>query len=307
MNLNNNPIIIGIDHGYGNIKTAHTCFRTGVTVHDREPTFKNDLLIFNGKYYTIGEGHKEFAADKMTDGDYYILTLAAIGRELNIRKITSARIHLAAGLPLTWVSEQKDAFRAYLLQKEIADFTFRDVDYHVEFAGADIFPQGFAAVAANLRDFTGTNMLCDIGNGTMNVMYINDRKPIPHRCFTEKYGVHQCVLAVRENLMRTHGVTIDEALIERILRTGKAEVGEKYMAVIRQTAEEYIGGIFRKLREHEYNPDLVKLYVMGGGSCMVKQFGKYDPSRVSFNHDICATAKGYELLATERLRKAGEL
>ena len=41
--LNNNPIIIGIEHGYGNIKTAHTCFRTGVTVHDRESTFKNDL------------------------------------------------------------------------------------------------------------------------------------------------------------------------------------------------------------------------------------------------------------------------
>lgn len=116
--LNNNPIIIGIDHGYGNIKTAHTCFRTGVTAHDREPTFKNDLLIYEGRYYTIGEGHKEFAADKMTDGDYYILTLAAIGRELNIRKINSARIYLAAGLPLTWVSEQKDAFRAYLLPSE---------------------------------------------------------------------------------------------------------------------------------------------------------------------------------------------
>ena len=80
--LNNNPIIIGIDHGYGNIKTAHTCFRTGVTSHDREPTFKNDLLIYENKYYTIGGGHKEFAADKMTDSDYYILTLAAIGREL---------------------------------------------------------------------------------------------------------------------------------------------------------------------------------------------------------------------------------
>ena len=110
--LNNNPIIIGIEHGYGNIKTAHTCFRTGVTVHDRESTFKNDLLIYEGRYYTIGEGHKEFAADKMTDSDYYILTLAAIGRELNIRHLSSARVHLAAGLPLTWVSEQKDAFRA---------------------------------------------------------------------------------------------------------------------------------------------------------------------------------------------------
>ena len=33
--LNNKPIIIGIDHGYGNIKTAHTCFPTGVTAHDK--------------------------------------------------------------------------------------------------------------------------------------------------------------------------------------------------------------------------------------------------------------------------------
>ena len=43
----------------------------------------------------IGEEHKEFTADKMADSDYYILTLAAIGRELNIRKQTSARVHLA--------------------------------------------------------------------------------------------------------------------------------------------------------------------------------------------------------------------
>ena len=37
---NTNPIIIGIDHGYGNIKTAHCCFKTGVAAYDKEPTFK---------------------------------------------------------------------------------------------------------------------------------------------------------------------------------------------------------------------------------------------------------------------------
>jgi len=79
---NNNPIIIGIDHGYGNIKTAHCCFRTGVAVYDKEPTFKNNLLIYENKFYTIGEEHKEFISDKMTDGDYYILTLAAIAINL---------------------------------------------------------------------------------------------------------------------------------------------------------------------------------------------------------------------------------
>ena len=107
MNLNNKPIIIGIDHGYGNIKTAHTCFPTGVAAHDGEPTFKNDLLIYDGRYYTIGEGHKEFAAGKMMDSDYYMLTLAAIGRELRIRRLTSACVHIAAGLPLTWVSVRR--------------------------------------------------------------------------------------------------------------------------------------------------------------------------------------------------------
>ena len=42
MNVNKNqsgtPIVIGIDHGYGNIKTASSCFRTSVTAYDTEAT-----------------------------------------------------------------------------------------------------------------------------------------------------------------------------------------------------------------------------------------------------------------------------
>lgn len=166
---NNETIVIGIDHGYGNIKTAHTCFKSGVSAYDKEPTFKNNMLIYNDKYYIIGEEHKKFISDKMLDDDYYILTLAAIAREMNIRKITTANVHIAAGLPLTWVSEQKDDFKRYLLQNETADFNFKGTDYHIKFVGADIFPQGFSAVADSLREFKGVNMLADIGNGTMNV------------------------------------------------------------------------------------------------------------------------------------------
>lgn len=300
-----NPVIIGIDHGYGNIKTAHCCFKTGVAAYDKEPTFKSNLLVYEGRFYLIGEEHKEFSADKMADSDYYILTLAAIGRELNIRKQTSARVHLAAGLPLTWVSERKDAFKAYLLQKESADFNFKGVDYHLEFAGADIFPQGFSAVADKLREFRGVNMLCDIGNGTMNVMYINECRPQSKLCFTEKYGTHQCMLAVRESLMRQFGTMIDDSLIERVIRHGTVDISERYLSAIRETATEYVAGIFRRLREHEYDPELMRLYVVGGGSCMVKNFGQYDAERVTINDDICATAKGYEALAQRNMAKSG--
>ena len=37
--------IIGIDHGYGNIKTANCCFQTGVTGYDSEPLFTKDMLV----------------------------------------------------------------------------------------------------------------------------------------------------------------------------------------------------------------------------------------------------------------------
>lgn len=294
---NDKPVVIGIDHGYGNIKTAHTCFKTGVTTYDREPAFQSDLLTYEGRYYIIGDEHKEFAADKMGDTDYYILTLAAVGRELAVRGISSAPVYLAAGLPLTWVSEQKDSYKAYLLQKKGADFTFRGKGFHVEFAGAAVFPQGFSAVADRLREFRGVNMLCDIGNGTMNVMYINNGKPVPSRCYTEKFGTQQCIIAVREKLMQRFGVTVDDTVIEDVLRYGRADIGRQYLDVIRETAAGYVDGIMRRLREHEYNPELMKLYVMGGGSCLIRNFLEYDTSRVTINSDICATAKGYELLA----------
>ena len=112
MKNKNGIYIIGVDHGYGNIKTANCCFPTGVESSDTEPTFKNDLLIYQGRYYQIGVGHKEYAAEKIMDEDYYILTLAAIARELSREQITQANVFLAAGLPLSWVAKQRKAFQA---------------------------------------------------------------------------------------------------------------------------------------------------------------------------------------------------
>ncbi|MBS6458344.1 MAG: ParM/StbA family protein [Firmicutes bacterium] len=284
MKMIDDVIIIGIDSGYGNIKTANCCFPASVSTYAKEPVFKENLLVFESKFYLIGEGHKEFLADKTKDLDYYVLALAAIARELNIRKMTCGKIRIAAGLPLTWVSGQRDEFRDYLLQNKAVDFSFRNVSYHVEIVGVDVFP-------------------CDIGNGTMNIMFINDKKPVSGNMFTEKYGTHQCLLAVRENVMRAHHTTVDEAIINRVFRFGTADIKEDYLKTITDTATDYVEGIFQRLREHEYNPELMRLYVLGGGSCLIRNFGVYDASRVTINDDICATAKGYEYLAELNARK----
>lgn len=304
----NESKIIGIDHGYGNIKTANCCFGTGIIASNKEPVFKENLLVWNDKYYLIGEGHKEFTADKMLDEDYYVLTLAAIARELNIVKVYSADVFIAAGLPLTWVSEQKDDFKKYLLRNDTVDYTFKEKDFHIHIVGVDVYPQGFAAIINNLGDFTGVNMLCDIGNGTMNVMYVNDKKPDPRRCYTEKFGTHQCMLQIRENLMHIHHTEPPETTVTRVLRFGTADIDEAYLKTIADTAREYVDGIFLRLREHGYDPKLMKLYIVGGGGCLIRNFGSFDEGRVTINDDICATAKGYErMLEMKLLRSGGKL
>ena len=73
----NGKILLGIDHGYGNMKTRHTVFKSGVKCYASEPAIASNVLEYNGKYYVIGESHKVFIASKNEDEDYYILTLAA--------------------------------------------------------------------------------------------------------------------------------------------------------------------------------------------------------------------------------------
>ena len=291
-----------------NMKTAHTCFQTGVTRHEKEPTFKNNMLFYDGWYCTIGEEHKEFIANKINDQDYFILTLAGIASELAFYGRQSADVHLAVGLPLTWVAEQKDDFKKYLMQQDPREeivFTFKGKEYRIRITGVDVFPQGFAAIVSHLSDFKGVNMLCDIGNGTMNIMTITNGRPISSKCFTEKYGTHQCTLLVRERLMQKYHVTVDDAVIEEVLRTGTADIGKQYLDAIIEAAREYTEGILRRLREHEYNPALTRLYIVGGGGCLMKNFADLDTDRVTINEDICATAKGYEYMANARMRKAG--
>ena len=125
-------------------------------------------------------------------------------------------------------------------------------------------------------------------------------------CFTEKYGTHQCILAAREALMRGEmHLKVDDSIIEQVLRNGKAGVDEKVVSSIRDTAVEYVNGIMRSLREHEYDHRLMRLWFMGGGACLIRNFGTWDSSHVTFIDDIKATAKGYYQLAAKALCKRG--
>ncbi len=218
--------IIGIDHGYGNIKTANTVTPTGVSVFDKEPTFEGNTLFYDGKYYRFGEEHKPFISDKTEDEDFYAATLLGIAKELSREKIYEVNVYIAAGLPLTWVKNQRENFRKYLTKNPDITFMYNKQHYKIHLVGCDIYPQGYAAVIGKLGEMNGVNMLADIGNGTVNIMYINNRKPVESKCWTEKMGVNQCMISVQNAVLDMFGARIDETIIENIIRFGKVNIGK---------------------------------------------------------------------------------
>ena len=322
MRKHNNFYIIGVDAGYGNMKTARTIYPTGLVAMDTKPFFDGNILEYNGTWYRIGEGHKAFNPDKTADEDFYILTLASIASELRTERITEANVHLALGLPTTWTGRQREDYRRYMMRNPDVQFIFNDEKYTVHLTDCVVFPQGYAALVPlmdrdkkynDFRQFTGTVMMADIGNGTMNIMRLVDGKPDEQRCWTEVLGVNQCVLTARKQMMDKYGIDMPESVIEQFLRTGTANLARELLDNLTDIVRGYVTGLFDALRLHGYDARLMKLFVMGGGGCLMKNFGKYDPGAVVFVDDLHASAKGYEYMAqgviwrNERLaRKAGD-
>ena len=124
--------------------------------------------------------------------------------------------------------------------------------------------------------------------------------------FTEKFGTYQCTLAVREEFMRITRRELNDYIIDEVLCKGTANIPDDDLKIITATATVYVEDIFRRLREHGYDENTMKLIVTGGGGCLIKHFGKVNPKRVEFIDDICAAAKGYEYIA-EAMLKADEI
>ena len=108
-------IIIGIDHGYYAIKTAHCSFPAGLTSYgEHEPYTRQGLLEFGGCFFVCGSGRQPIQRDKTVNDNYYLLTLAAIAKEIKQRGVPpECSVRIAAGLPLTSFGRDKPKFREY--------------------------------------------------------------------------------------------------------------------------------------------------------------------------------------------------
>ena len=135
---------IGIDHGYYAIKTRHFSFPAGISEYSHEPYTLQNTLEYGGKFYVCGTGRQPILRNKMENDNYYLLTLAAIAKEIKQRdEKTECSVKLAAGF-----GREKKPFREYLLRSsQPVCFKFEGIPYKVTIEDVKLFPQGYSAIA----------------------------------------------------------------------------------------------------------------------------------------------------------------
>ena len=176
-------IIIGIDHGYYAIKTAHCSFPAGLTSYgEHEPYTRQGLLEFGGCFFVCGSGRQPIQRDKTINDNYYLLTLAAIAKEIRQRGLPpECSVRIAAGLPLTSFGRDKPKFREYLLRsKQPVNYKFEGVEYSITIEEVAVFPQGYAALMTEtgLLQDEPSMLLMDLGGWTVDLMRIDNAIPV---------------------------------------------------------------------------------------------------------------------------------
>ena len=272
------PIIIGVDHGYAAMKTAHFSFHTGLVAHEHEPYTLNNVLEYGGKYYVVGSGRQPLQKDKTQTEDYYLLTLAAVAKELAYRNAgTAADIHLAAGLPLTSFGRDKKAFRDYLCRGgKPVSFRYEGQDYVITISKVSLYPQGYAAALTqgSLLDEPSV-IVADIGGWTVDLMRLDNRIPNAATCRSLELGMIRCL--------------------------------EDAKKIIYQEAERYTKRLLSAIAESGLDVRAMPAVFLGGGATLLKHHASAADGlcRPIILDDVCLNAKGYERL-TERMSKKHE-
>ena len=201
--MNNKLEVIGIDHGWSMMKTISQVFVTGVKEITTTPALFGDVLEYEGKFYKVGTVRQEVKDTKVEDDSFYLLTLAAVAKELKRRGLAEAKVFLAVGLPLTRFGAEKNDFIKYLTKNKRVSFKYENEPYYIEIDDVAVFPQCYAAVVDKIPTMAKKTLIVDIGSWTIDIM-----------------PVRQLLLGTDEN-------RIDEVLqIVSLTNTGKKKAGQ---------------------------------------------------------------------------------
>lgn len=314
-NNNNNQIIIGIDHGNSQIKTLNTTFPSGIIEHGNINPGLDNVLEYEGKYYSCAMEHASLERDKTISERYYLLTLIAIAKELKIRGLNDATysvVTLAIGLPPGHMNKSfNEKNKQYYGKNNPIRFTYDHERYVVLIDNILLYPQGYGALAATKCGINKQNrfVIIDIGGGTVEYVTFMNRQVDQSSCYSINEGTISIASEIIAQVSSQYGYDIIEDDVSDVMSGRDTLLEPEVQNLIRSVYKQKSLAFINKLRDLRKDPRVWHIFLTGGGAQYVKDFfTKENGVNSLYVEDaINANAMGYELLAKAALAKKAAL
>lgn len=300
-------MLISIDHGNYAIKTPRYAFLSGIADHTVKPPMADELLEYGGKYWTLSGKRISYMRDKTQDERYFILTLFAIAKELEMKTICLPvqHIELAVGLPPQHFGALKEKFAAYFKRDGVICFTYRERTYSIVINRVLVFPQAYAAIIPRSRMILGTSniFIVDIGGYTTDVLLLRNGKLDLQFCMSLETGIITMNNEIARKVGSCHDLRIEDGHISTVLQGGSTILPEDVKDMIRKEAKSHAKDILDNLRELQVDLRANPVIFTGGGSILLRSILEKSPlvAKAEFVESCNSNAIGYEILAKAQL------
>lgn len=300
-------MLIAVDHGNKQIKTANKIFTSGLRKTDTRPICE-DFLEYKGQYYSLTNQRIRFKWDKTSSDDFFVLTLFAIAYEIEARgeyvRDEINDIDLAVGLPPAHYGSLKQKFEEYFRRTsgdDYIEYFFRDKPFYITIRDVKVFPQAYAAALTVLARYQGLPKIyvVDIGGMTADYLQILENQQLDTSyCNSFEHGIILLYNEIQSKIRGDYGMLVDDVQIDAMLKGEDVLDQPQIMELVEKCAQEYVENLLGFLRENQMDLRTAPTVFVGGGSITLRNF--IEPSkaigRCAFVDDVCANTKGYELL-----------
>lgn len=303
-------LIVAVDHGNRNTKTNDSFFTSGIIESDCKPVL-GEYLYYNGRYYTLSDQRIPYMRDKTKDERFFILTLFAIAMEAEGKvadvENTVLNVDLPVGLPPKHYGALFEKFQNYFKGRGKQVFTYKGREYTIKIGDVVAFPQDYAAAMTIFPQIQGYNKVVtvDIGGFTLDYLLLRNGSPELSVCDSLEKGVITLYNKISSRANSEYDILLDETDIDSIIKGEKTDYDADIVSLVQEMTKTYVDDLLGTLRELGLDLKTGCVVFIGGGALLLREYleksGKV--GRCIFIEDICANAKGYELLY--RIQKKG--
>lgn len=300
-------MLISIDHGNSAIKTLNFSFISGLSEHMVKPPITDEVLEYNGSYWTLSSKRLNYMKDKTQDDRYFILTLFAIAKEMeSAGQYTPVEIiDLSVGLPPEHYGILKDRFASYFKRDKEVRFIYKDRPYCIKINNVMVFPQAYAAVIpqSSLVINTLRIFIVDIGGYTTDVLLLRNGKPDMQFCRSLETGIITMNNEIIRKVNSLHDMKIEDEHISAVLSGKETILPQDVKDTILSATRLHAKDILDQLRELQVDLRSNPAVFVGGGSILLRPFieNSHQVAKADFITSTNANAIGYDMLGRKKL------